>query len=519
MAHSATSSTIPPAEPTRNGTVQLLQHDEPEQEPGYEWVALSVTTVGALLAALQGSSLIIALPDVLTGLDANFLTIMWVLLGYLLITTALVPVVGRLADIWGRKRLYLAGFAIFTLGSLLAGLAQPGNHGWDLVAYRVIQGVGGALLITNSTAIVADAFRHGRVGLGLGINQVAGAAGFLLGPVVGGLLTAISWRWVFLINVPIGIFGTIWGLWRLREPVRLPAHQRFDWLGSLTFVVGLGSLLMALSLLAFPMLPMSVVNGMFVVAVVALIAFVVVELRSSEPMLDLSLFSDRLFGFASLAAGLNGLARGAVLFVLIFFLQGPYGQDPLTAGLMMTPFGAAFLLVGPLSGYMSDRYGSRTLATAGLLVSAVGLFGLSTVVTETPYWVLALYMVLMGGGSGLFTSPNVNALMSTVPPRQRGIASGINTMVGNTGQMLSIAIAFPLVLSQIPQEVMFHVFLYGGGMGDMPEAQHAFEQGLHQAFLVSFGITLVAALASALRPAHSPREAAARAQEAAAQAA
>ena len=492
-----------------------LTHTEEghEEQHGYEWVALSVTTVGALLAALQGSSLIIALPDVLTALNASFLTIMWVLLGYLLITTALVPVVGRLADIWGRKRLYLAGFAIFTLGSLLAGFSQPGAHGWDLVGYRVLQGIGGALLITNSTAIVADAFRHGRVGLGLGVNQVAGAAGFLLGPVVGGLLTAISWRWVFLINVPVGVFGTLWGMSRLREPVRLPAHQRFDWLGSLTFVVGLGSLLMALSLVAFPMLPMSVVYGMFVVAVVGLVAFFVVEVRADQPMLDLRLFSDRLFGFAALAGALNGLARGAVLFVLIFFLQGPYGQDPLRAGLMMTPFGAAFLLVGPVSGYLSDHYGSRTLATAGLLVSAAGLLGLSTVVTATPYWVLALYMMLMGGGSGLFTSPNVNALMSTVPPRQRGIASGINTMVSNTGQMLSIAIAFPLVLSQIPEDVMFRVFLYGGGMADMPEALHAFEQGLHQAFLVSFAITLVAAAASALRPAHSPREAAAAAAQ------
>src|ERR1051326_7699923 len=257
--------------------VTTLHPDEPVQQPGYEWVALSVTTVGALLAALQGSSLIIAVPDVLTGLDSSFLPIMWVLLGYLLITTALVPVVGRLADMFGRKRLYIAGFAVFTLGSLLAGLSQPELHGWDLVAYRVIQGIGGALLITNSTAIVADAFRHGRVGLGLGINQVAGAAGFLLGPVVGGLLTAISWRWVFLINVPLGIFGTLWGLWRLKEPVRLPAHQTFDWIGSLTFVIGLGSLLLALSLFAFPMLPMSVVYVLFVIAVVGLSTFLVVE--------------------------------------------------------------------------------------------------------------------------------------------------------------------------------------------------------------------------------------------------
>jgi EmrB/QacA subfamily drug resistance transporter len=479
-----------------------------ETRDGYEWVALSVTTVGMLLASLQGSSLVIALPDVLTSLSASLLTIMWVLLGYLLITTALVPVVGRVADIFGRKRLYIAGFAIFTLGSFLAGLSRPEFHGWDLVMYRVVQGVGGALLITNSTAIVADAFRRGRVGTGLGVNLVAGAAGFLLGPVVGGLLKAVSWRWVFLVNVPLGIVGTLWGMWRLREPVRLPANQRFDWLGSLTFVVGMGSLLLALSLVAFPMLPMPVVYGLFVVAVVGLAGFLLTELRIPQPMLDLRLFADRLFGFAALAGALNGLARGAVLFVLIFFLQGPYGQDPLTAGLMMSPFGAALLLVGPVSGYLSDRYGSRVLSTGGLLVSAVGLLGLSTIASTTPYWQIAVYMVLMGGGSGLFGSPNVNALMSTVPPRQRGIASGVNVMVGNTGQMLSIAIAFPLVLSRIPEDVMFRVFLYGGGMNDLPEALHAFEQGVHQAFLVSFVITLIAALASGLRPSHSPREAA-----------
>src|ERR671927_254291 len=212
--------------PRRDGHVAATVDRHGADQPGYEWVALSVTTVGALLASLQGSSLVIALPDVLTGLGAGFLTLMWVLLAYLLITTALVPVVGRLADMVGRKRLYVAGFAVFTLGSLLAGVAQPQFRGWDLVAYRVLQGIGGALLITKSTAILPDAFRHRRVGPGLGVNQVAGAAGFLLGPVVGGLLTAVSWRWVFLINVPLGIFGTLWGIWRLREPVRLPAHQR-----------------------------------------------------------------------------------------------------------------------------------------------------------------------------------------------------------------------------------------------------------------------------------------------------
>lgn len=468
---------------------------------GYEWTALSVTTVGALLASIQGSALLIALPDIMTQLHAGFMTIMWVLLGFLLITTALVPVVGRLADMFGRKRLYNAGFAIFTLSSLFCGLSQPQFQGWDLVVYRMIQGVGGALLFTNSAAIVTDAFRRGRVGLGLGINTIAFSAGFLIGPVVGGILTAFDWRWVFLINVPLGIVGTIWGILRLREPVALPSHQSFDWMGSLTFTVGLGSLLLAASLIAFPLIDILYVYALFVVAVVGLAAFFVVERRVSQPMMDFCLFGEKLFAYACAANAINGLARGAVLFVLIFFLQGPYGLDPLWAGIMMAPFGAAFMLVGPLSGYLSDRHGSRGLATTGLLISGLGLLGLSTVVSTTPYWLLALYQALMGGGSGLFASPNTNAIMSSVVPEKRGTAAGINSMLMNTGQMLSIAIVFPLVLSRIPEDVMFHVFLYGGGMSGAPLA--AFESGMHEAFLASFAVTLIAAAISALRPAHS----------------
>ena len=408
-----------------------------ENWQGYEWTALSVTTVGALLASIQGSALIIALPDILTHLQADFMTIMWVLLGYLLITTAVVPVVGRLADMYGRKNLYNAGFAIFTLGSLLCGLSQSRFHGWDLVGYRLIQGVGGALLFTNSAAIVTDAFRHGRIGLGLGVNQIAAAAGFLVGPVVGGLLTAISWQWVFLVNVPLGIAGTVWGILRLREPVSLPAKQSFDWIGSLTFVFGLGSLLLAVSLAAFPLMSISYVYILFACAIVGLVTFYAVERRIAQPMMDFKLFMDRLFAYASAARFLNSLARGAVLFILIFFLQGPYGLDPLSAGIMMAPFGAAFMLVGPVSGYLSDKHVSRELATAGLLVSAIGLLGLATVVSATSYWWLALYMILMGGGSGLFASPNTNAIMSSVPPEKRGMASGINVMLMNTGSMLS----------------------------------------------------------------------------------
>ena len=470
----------------------------------YEWIALSVTTIGALMAAIDASAVIIALPTIMADLQADFITIMWVLLSYMLILAALVPVIGRLADMLGRKKLYNLGFIIFIVGSLLCGLSQPQFHGWDLVGYRMVQGVGGALLLTNSAVIVTDAFHKGRVGFGLGVNGIAFSAGFLLGPVVGGILTSISWRLVFLINVPIGIIGTIWGILQLREPVTLPSGQHFDWKGSLTFTLGLATLLLAVSLYAFPMTAAWVVYVLFIVAAVSLALFIVAERRAPEPMLNLHLFENRSFAYASAANGINGLARGAVLFVLTFFLQGPYGYDPLKAGIFLAPFGAAFLVVGPISGHLSDRYGARYLATAGLLVSAVGLLGLCTVVSATPYWVLAVWMALMGGGSGLFASPNMNAIMSAVKPSERGIASGIRSMLMNTGQMLSIAIAFPLVLSQLPEDVLYHVFLYGGGLGGTPQVLASFEFGMHEAFLVSAVFTVFAAIISFRRPSGAP---------------
>ncbi len=469
---------------------------------GYQWTALSVTTVGALLASIQGSALLIALPNILTELHATFFTIMWVLIGYLLITTVLTPLIGRLADMWGRKSLYNAGFVMFALGSLVAGLAQPQFHGADLVIGRVIQGVGGALLVTNSTAIVTDAFRKGQVGLGLGVNQIAGAAGFLIGPIIGGLLTEFSWRWVFLFNVPFAIFGALWGIWRLREPVRLAGHQHIDWFGAITLTLGLGGTLLALSLLAFPLLGQATTYAILAGGLLGLVLFGVIEPRIKEPLIQLRLFRDRLFLLANLSGLLNGIARGAVLFLLIFFLQGPYGQDPLRAGLLLTPFGLAFMLIGPLSGRLSDKVGSKVLAPVGLGISALGLLGLSTVGPSTPYWLLAIFMALMGGGSGFFVSPNTNAIMSSVEPQRRGAAAGILNMLNNTGQMLSIAIVFPLALSSVPIAAMMQVFIYGGGMSQFPAALAAFLHGLHLAFLVSFALSVVAMIVAALRPAH-----------------
>jgi len=473
-----------------------------ERHDGYQWTALSVTTVGALLASVQGSALLIALPNILTELHATFFTIMWVLIGYLLITTVLTPVIGRLADIWGRKRLYNSGFVLFALGSLVGGLAQPQFHGADLIVGRIIQGMGGALLVTNSTAIVTDAFRKGQVGLGLGVNQIAGAAGFLVGPIIGGLLTEWSWRWVFLFNVPFAIFGALWGIWRLREPVRLAGHQHIDWFGSAALTIGLTGVLLALSLFAFPMFGQTANMVILAVGVVSLVLFGLIEPRIKEPIVQLRLFRDRLFALANLSGLLNGVARGAVLFLLIFFLQGPYGQDPLAAGLLLIPFGAAFMVIGPLSGRLSDRVGSRVLAPLGLGISSLALLGLSTIGPSTPYWMLAVFMVLMGGGSGLFVSPNTNAIMSSVTPQTRGAAAGILAMLNNTGSMLSIAIVFPLALSKVPMAAMMQVFIYGGGMSQFPAALALFLRGVHQAFLVSFALSVVAMIVAALRPAH-----------------
>ena len=474
---------------------------------GYEWIALSVTTIGVLMASIDGSAVIIALPTILADLQASFITMMWVLLGYLLIVAAIVPVVGRLADILGRKKLYNIGFVIFTAGSLLCGLSLPQFHGVDLLVYRMIQGVGGALLMTNSVVIVTDAFRKGNIGFALGVNGVAFSAGFLLGPLVGGVLTTISWRLVFLVNVPIGIFGTIYGVYKLREPVVPLADQIFDWAGAVTFTAGLTALLLAVSLYAFPITGAWVVYVMCAVTVVSFAAFIFAEGRVRQPILNLHLLSNRIFTYATAASGLSGLARGAVLFVLIFFFQGPYGLDPLTTGILMTPFGAALLVTAPISGRLSDRYGARYLATGGLLIDVGALIGMATIVSTTPYWVLAVLMALIGAGSGIFWSPNTNAAMSAVQPNERGAASGIRTMVQNTGQMLAIAIAFPLVLSTLPVAVLYHVFLYGGGLSSDPLVLAAFELGMHQAFLVSAAISAFAAIISFMRPKHAPDDA------------
>jgi len=476
----------------------------------YKWTALSVTTVGAVLGSMQGSALLIALPSIMKDLDLNFFYALWIILIYMLLTVALVPMLGRFADMIGRKKLYNAGFAIFAVGSLLSGLTVGKGTvaGVELIAFRAVQAVGGSFLMVNSTAIVTDAFKKGEVGLGLGINQIAGVTGFTTGPVIGGVLTTISWRWVFLFNIPIAAFAVPWAYFRLREVVEPARQEKFDFLGNALLLGALTLMLLGLTFVAFPGFPLVYTLALLIGSLPFFGAFFYAERRTRYPLIDFSLFRDRLFAFGNISNLLNGIATGAVMFLLIFFLQGPYGQTPLSAGIMMIPYGLAFLAVGPLSGRLSDKYGSRVLSTAGLGVNAVGLFLLATITKATPYPYLAAYMSVMGAGSGLFSSPNTNAIMTSVSPQRRGIASGIRTMLRNTGSMLSLAVTFPFLISRVSLNDLMQIMIYGGGVQDSAFNLAGFEYGLHTAFYFSLIISLIAMVLSSFRPSHSPQAAA-----------
>ncbi|MGC8631357.1 MAG: MFS transporter [Thermoprotei archaeon] len=468
----------------------------------YKWTALSVTTVGAILGSIQSSALLIALPSMMRDLDLNFFYALWVILIYMLLTVTLVPTLGKLADLVGRKKLYNIGFGIFGIGSLLSGLVmgKGSTAGLELIAFRGVQALGGAFLMVNSTAIVTDAFKKGEVGLGLGINQIAFIIGFTMGPVVGGLLTAISWRWVFFFNIPIAAFAIPWAYFRLKDVVEPVKETKFDYAGNALLALALTLLLLGLTFIAFPGSPIYYTEVPVAASVVFFALFFFIEKRAAYPVIDFALFRDRIFSLANGANLLSGLATGAVTFLLIFFLQGPYGQTPLSAGIMMIPYGLGFLGLGPLSGRLSDKYGSRVLSAAGMAVSSLGLLLLSTIIYNTPYWELAVYMTIMGAGSGLFSSPNTNAIMSGVRPNRRGMASGIRTMLRNTGSMLSLAATFPFLISRVSLNDLMQIMIYGGGVQDKGFNLAGFEYGLHLAFLFSLCMALVAFLLSAMLP-------------------
>ena len=453
-----------------------------------------------LLATVNSGTLIIALPDLERSLHTTLLELVWVILVYMIVSTVLVLTAGRLSDLFGRKNAYVAGFVIFSLASLGAGFSGSGTQ---LILWRVLQGIGGALLFANAAALVTDAFPKKELGLAMGTNTMVAAVGLVIGPVLGGALVAISWPWVFWFNVPLGLLGAAWGWLVLHELSGRADERGLDLLGTSTFVVGLTGLVLALSKGGLSGWSGSLVVGGFIAAIVLLPAFVLIERHGRAPMLDLTLFSDKLFSAASGAAFINGLSRFALMFLFVFYFQGPQGQSPIMAGLELAPMAIGMLVSSPLAGMYADRRGSRTLAALGMVVSAVGLAGMTMLQAHTSYVWSALWLLLVGIGSGMFNSPNTAAMMGAVPMHRRGIAAGARVMLQNTGAVISIAFVMAIVTSAVPKDVLFKIFS-GITSGLSNQQLQPFISNMHFALWVLTGISLLGAVVSMLRPAHVP---------------
>jgi EmrB/QacA subfamily drug resistance transporter len=468
----------------------------------YKWWALSCTSLGMLLATVNSGTLIIALPDLERSLGTSLLQLVWVILAYMIASTVLVLTAGRLSDLFGRKRAYIAGFVVFAAASLGAGFAGDGTQ---LILWRIVQGVGAAFLFANAAALVTDAFPREQLGLAMGTNTMVAAVGLVLGPVLGGALVAISWHWVFWFNVPLALGGALWGGLVLRELAKPDAVRGLDLGGTALFVTGLTGLVFGVSKGGLSGWNDPLVIGSLVVAAVLLPAFVLVERRGRAPMLDLTIFQNRMFAAASAAAFINGLSRFALLFVFVFYFQGAQGDDPITAGLKLAPMAIGMLVASPLAGWWADQRGSRALAAWGMVVSAIGLAAMTTLQADSPYWQSSLWLLLVGVGSGMFNSPNTAAMMGTVPQHRRGIAAGTRMMLQNTGAVISIAFVMAVVTAAVPKPVLFKIFS-GLASGLSPAKLDPFIHNMHTALWVLALTSLVGAGVSLLRPRHEQAE-------------
>jgi MFS family permease len=434
----------------------------------YKWLALSNTTIGILSATVNGSIVIISLPAIFRGIHLNPLTpgnisyLLWMLMGYLLVSAVLVVTLGRLGDMYGRVRMYNLGFAIFGLAAVALPFdpfTGPSGALW-LIIWRVVQAVGGSMLMANSPAILTDAFPPDQRGTAMGINQVAGISGSFIGLILGGVLAAVDWRLVFLVSVPIGIGGTIWSYLSLRE-IGVRTRARIDWLGNITFALGLVGILAGITYgiqpygghtmgWTSPLVLSGLLGGAALLG-----AFCFIELRVSQPMFDLHLLRIRAFAAGSLATLLASIARGGLQFMLILWLQGiwlvlhgyNYADTPLWSGIYLLPLTFGFVASGPVSGWLSDKHGARAFASGGLLVSAAAFGGLLLVPTNFHYLIFGLLIFLAGAGMGLFSAPNAAAIMNSVPRHQRGAASGMLATFQNSGFVLSIGVFFSLMIA------------------------------------------------------------------------
>ena len=438
-----------------------------KDHPRYKWVALSNTTLGMTMATINSSIVLISLPAIFRGIGldpldpANVSYLLWMLLGFMLVTAALVVMFGRLGDIRGRVRIYNAGFLVFALASIALSLVPwQGAAGADwLIAWRAVQAVGAAMLMANSTAILTDAFPVNQRGTALGINQIAAIAGSFIGLVIGGVLSEWHWRAVFWVSVPFGVVGAIWAYLSLHE-VGQRHKGKLDIPGNVSLALGLGLVLGAVTygLQPYGSSPMGWTNPWVVASLVGgialILAFVVIESRVDDPMFRLDLFRIPAFSLGNLAGLMASISRGGLQLILIIWLQGiwlphrgyTYESTPFWASIFLLPLTVGFLAAGPLSGYLSDRYGARRFAVAGALVTAASFLGLMVIPVDFPYWAFAALTFLNGVGSGMFSSPNASMVMNSVPPAQRGVASGMRMTFFNSGSALSIGIFFSLMV-------------------------------------------------------------------------
>ncbi|MDE1860927.1 MAG: MFS transporter [Candidatus Micrarchaeota archaeon] len=435
----------------------------------YKWIALSNTTLGVLMATIDSSILIISLPAIFNGLGVNPLTtgntvlLLWLIMGYVIMSSIVVVTIGRLSDMFGRVRLYNIGFAIFAVGSTMLYVVSYTLTGTTavlmLILFRLVQGFGGGFLFANATAILVDAFPQNQRGTAMGINQIAAIVGGVLGLIIGGILASIDWHLIFLISVPVGVIGALWSYLALREIATIKKDQKIDVLGNVTFAIALSAILLSMT---YALVPYGT-NGIgwsspYVIAgliagFAMIAAFIFIELKSEDPMFDLRLFKIRAFAAGMLSLFLAGIARGGLQFMLIIWLQGiwlplhgvSFEQTPLQAGLDMIPLFLGFLVMGPVAGHLSDRYGARLFSTLGMLINVIGFVLLAALPANFNYVTFGLIIFGLGMGQGMFAAPNTVSVMNSVPPEKRGSTSGMRATFFNMSFMFSIIIFFTLL--------------------------------------------------------------------------
>jgi len=458
----------------------------------YSWVVLSVTTVGSFMASLDSTIVVIGLPSILQSLNASIVHGIWIITGYSLMMTILAVVLGRMADLLGRVRLYNLGFAVFTVGSLACALSKNGEQ---LVAFRFLQGTGAALLAVNSVAIITDAFPREKLGMALGTNIMSMNLGAIAGYTLGGvMITTFGWPSIFLINVPIGIFGTIWGYVRLKQIKAKPLTEKFDYAGSILYCVGLTTILLALTLGD----PLSARNLIILVCGLALfIGVIFIELKVKHPTLDLTLFKIRAFAAGSISAFINFIAFGCGPFLRSLFLQMILGYTAMKAGLLLIPMEIVVFIISPISGRLADKYGSRILSSVGLAINAAALFWFSTLNQHSPYSAVLISLILFGLGAAMFGPPNISSIMASVPPEKRGVANGIRMTLVMTGGVVSVPFSLLLMSLVMPYSRLSQIV--GSktliGSNEIPQ----FLSAINHACLILGIIVLFAIIPSVLR--------------------